>query len=69
MSRTTRGSKGPGHEYWSRRPGNKFGGIIGTEAKKHTHGIERAMAKGDVLAGLSDTHTMLTDDVSTYPAR
>ena len=43
MSRTTKGSKAPGYEYWSRRPGS--GGCIGKDAKKIIHGIERARGK------------------------
>lgn len=42
MSRTYRkGGKGPGYEYWSRRPGNKNGGSPGKETKKRTHRLER----------------------------
>lgn len=45
MSRTIKGSKGPGYDYWSRRhPGN---GIIGhgKKVKKRTHKYERQKAK------------------------
>lgn len=41
MSRTKKGSKAPGFEYWSARPGNKFGGLIGKTAKVATHKAER----------------------------
>jgi hypothetical protein len=39
MSRSRKGTKGPGYEYWSPRPGND--GFIGKEAKKRTHRAER----------------------------
>lgn len=45
MSRTRKGGKGSGHEYWSRRP---FKGVIadpGRVTKKITHKMERAQAK------------------------
>ena len=54
MSRTNKGSKGDGYEYWSRRPGNRFGGVIGPAAKKFTHGIERQQARAAVGNGLKD---------------
>jgi hypothetical protein len=41
LSRTNKGSKSPGYEYWSRRPFNKFGGAIGKFAKRRTHKAER----------------------------
>jgi len=44
MSRSNKGKKGPGYEYWSRRPGNKTGGIPGKETKK-THRLERLESK------------------------
>jgi hypothetical protein len=40
MSRTNRGGKGPGYEYWSRRLGGAP--IPGKFNKKRTHKIERA---------------------------
>lgn len=45
MSRTKKGSKGPGYEYWSRREGNKKGGLLGRSQKKITLGKERAKSK------------------------
>ena len=49
MSRTTRGSKGPGFEYWTARPFNKHGGLLspkgGKHHKKRTHKAERQEAK------------------------
>lgn len=50
MSRTRKGRKAAGYEYWSRRPGNKHGGLIGAAAKKITHGIERVRARREIGA-------------------
>jgi hypothetical protein len=44
MSRTRKGSKGPGFEYWSARPGNRGGGL-GKSFKKATHRVERQQNK------------------------
>lgn len=46
MSRTKKGSKGPGYEYWKSR----MGGIEdpGAETKKFTHKKERSRAKSKV---------------------
>lgn len=45
MSRTNKGSKPPGFEYWSKRPFNKHGGSTGKYAKKRTHKAERKEGK------------------------
>ena len=45
MSRTRKGSKPPGYEYWSKRPGNKHGGLLGVRQKKFTHRAERKQGK------------------------
>jgi hypothetical protein len=45
MSRSEKGSKGPGHEYWTARPGNKQGGAVGKFTKKQTHKAERRLGK------------------------
>jgi len=49
MSRTVKGSKGPGYEYWSKRPFNRCDGIIspkgGKHTKKRTHKAERRAGK------------------------
>ncbi len=44
MSRTKKGTKGPGYEYWSRRPAK---GCVdpGKSNKTITHRLERAAAK------------------------
>lgn len=46
MSRTKKGSKGPGYEYWGRRPCNGYN--PSKENKRLTHQIERARAKQDL---------------------
>lgn len=43
MSRTKKGSKGPGHEYWSKRPTPISD--PGKDAKKRTHRMERIEKK------------------------
>ena len=49
MSRTKKGGKGPGYEYWSARPGNRCGGTLspngGKHTKKRTHKAERQQGK------------------------
>ena len=46
MSRSKKGSKGPGHEYWSKRPiANQHGAVPGKWTKKRTHRLERLEAK------------------------
>jgi len=45
MSRTKRGAKGSGYEYWSRRPYNRHGGLIGPFTKRMTHKAERREGK------------------------
>ena len=42
MSRTKRGSKPPGFEYWTARPGNEHGNQgYSKQAKRNTHRKER----------------------------
>jgi len=57
MSRTKRGSKPPGFEYWTARPGNEHGNQgYGKQAKRNTHRKERregrvsASALAEVIA-------------------
>lgn len=53
MSRTKKGSKGPGYEYWSRRPYNKGPSQnSGKIAKRICHQMERAIAKREILREL-----------------
>lgn len=51
MSRSKKGKKGPGYEYWTARPGNKHGALPGAFTKKRTHRWERAEAKEAVAEG------------------
>jgi len=44
MSRTKKGSKGPGHEYWGRRSEYRVPGKL---SKKLTHRKERKQGKKD----------------------
>jgi hypothetical protein len=45
MSRTNKGQKAPGYEYWTARPFNRCGGVMsphgGKHTKKRTHKAER----------------------------
>ena len=41
MSRTIRGSKPVGYDYWSARPLNRGGGVVGKVTKTLTSRIER----------------------------
>lgn len=45
MSRTIRGSKPRGYDYWSARPFNKAGGCVGKFTKKRTVKAERQQGK------------------------
>ena len=51
MSRTIKGSKGCGYEYWSRRPFNKCGGLLGKYSKFRTHKAERKEGKKQAVKG------------------
>lgn len=62
MSRTQRGGKGPGYEYWSRRPGNQGGGAIGKIAKRITHKIERRLGKNETNKELKSSNEVLKVD-------
>lgn len=58
MSRTIRGSKAVGYDYWSARPLNRGGGFVGKFTKTKTCRIERRNNKTLVakeLAELWDT--------------
>lgn len=55
MARTKKGSKGPGYEYWSRRPGScNHGSGPGPYAKQETHRAERREAKVSIDKELTD---------------
>ena len=49
MARTTKGVKGPGYEYWGKRPGPREPGKL---TKKLTHRIERRRAAVDTRTEL-----------------
>ena len=49
MSRTKKGSKSPGYDFWSRRPPGGGCAGSGPEAKKITHKAERAEKKRVIL--------------------
>lgn len=48
MSRTVKGKKSPGYEYWSRRPFNKGGQSPGPFSKRRTHKAERKEGKNGI---------------------
>lgn len=56
MSRTKKNKKTPGFEYWTARPGNKYGGLYSPNGNKffrrQTHKAERQENKQAVLAQL-----------------
>ena len=52
MSRTKRGGKRPGYEYWSARPGSSRG--VGAKATKATHRAERQQNKKATAAGCKE---------------
>ncbi len=52
MSRSIKGSKGPGYEYWSKRP--MAGMKPGAETKRMTHKLERLEAKDNIQDELTD---------------
>ncbi len=51
MGRTKKGSKGPGYEYWSRRPSKAKFPSPGKTTKTITHRMERADAKRKLREG------------------
>jgi len=54
MSRTRKGGKGPGFEYWTARPGNRAGGTPGRTTKTQTHRTERQQGKDEARRSLGD---------------
>lgn len=55
MSKTFRGGKKPGYEYWSARPGNESTyASVGSTQKKITHRIERRRDQNDLKKQLKD---------------
>ena len=58
MGKTKRGSKGPGSEFWGKRPGNggcpPTDGKCGKFAQKRTHRLERIEAKKEITRERED---------------
>lgn len=52
MSRTKKGGKPQGYEFWSARPGNKHGGGRGAYSKTKTHRVERQQGKEEIRGEL-----------------
>lgn len=52
MSRSIRGGKAPGYEFWSKRPGNRGGSSPGAATKKQTHRVERQQGKKECHAAV-----------------
>lgn len=67
MSRTKRGSRPPGYEYWSRRPLSRRCGVSpGRRVKTISHRMERAEAKAELRveageAGCPECSVLRTD--------
>ena len=60
MSRTIRGTRPVGHDFWSRRPpsNNKGAGGCGPYAKKRTASIERQQAKRKAAIAAAELRLM-----------
>lgn len=56
MSRTIRGSKASGYDFWSRRPnsGNGFGAIV----KRICHRVERLQGRDEVRRQVIEMETI-----------
>lgn len=49
MSRTKKGAKGPGYEYWGKRPiARNHGAVPGRKTKTMTHRLERLEGKKEI---------------------
>lgn len=57
MSRTKKGNKPTGTDFWSRRPGSNAGGAIGTGpiAKNITKRRERSLKKKEIRKAIKET--------------
>lgn len=53
MTRSIKGAKGPGYDFWSRRPPNTGLQGHGPFAKLVTHRMERQIAKRSILKELA----------------
>jgi hypothetical protein len=54
MSRSRKGSKGPGYDYWTPRPGNNGCQGYGPDVKRRTHRLERIQDKKIIKKELED---------------
>ncbi|MCB5206097.1 hypothetical protein [Methylovorus mays] len=54
MSKSIKGAKGPGHEYWSRRPQGGGNGTPGAYNKSLTHKAERHQSQTEIQTGLDE---------------
>ena len=55
MSRTKKGKKQPGYDYWSKRPGTHKGGMDpGKSSKKLNSRLERIEGKEEIKKQLDD---------------
>lgn len=61
MSRSIRGSKPVGYDYWSARPLNRGGGIVGKFTKTLTARIERRNDKTLVRRELEELNEQTTE--------
>lgn len=66
MSRSVKGSKGCGYDYWSRRPYSSSWGY-GPDVKNLCHRAERIQAKNEILNQLDemeekDNHDLMEHD-------
>ncbi len=66
MSRTEKGTKGPGYEFWSKRPLKGSCLYSGPEAKKVTHKMERQEAKPLAQPWCDDCGALLVAGVCPF---
>lgn len=62
MSRTRHGSKGPGFDFWSRRPPNSGVQTHGKFAKQVTHRIERRQNKSLARKATQGSQTIMCEE-------
>lgn len=62
MSRTKKSKKGPGYEYWSKRPGSKKCTDPGKFGKKVNKRLERIEAKKSIDKNLDENFDDNQDD-------
>jgi len=59
MTRSRRGQRNLGDEYWSRRPLNGYG--PSSENKHITHGIERARARQEIMEEIDNLQPLVEE--------